>query len=318
MSKPKVFIGSSSEALDYAYGVQENLMESTFPTVWKQGVFKPSQSNLESLVKAMDDFEFGIFIFSPDDISIIRDTRNLSVRDNVIFELGLFIGRLGRDKCFIITPTDDKDIHFPTDILGFNPLKYDEKHPNITASLGVACSKINKSIKEQFEIQKISHELRNIKQSKKIYIQSKKSDDVLESKNGFVKFNLANNWRISPNNNPAAEFQLTFHKGDLYATIITERIEIPIKSLTEFAIQNLSNITDDYEVLNVEVRNVNGKSFVMMDIECTLNEIKFRYRNFYWSGKPGSLQILTYTGINLFEEFKNDIDYLLNGVLVCD
>ena len=45
---------------------------------------------------------FAIFVFHPDDKSLIREKEYDTVRDNVILELGMFIGTLGLEKCFIL------------------------------------------------------------------------------------------------------------------------------------------------------------------------------------------------------------------------
>jgi len=71
--KPKLFIGSSSEALDIANAIQENLAHDTEVTIWNQGVFKLSSTTLSDLVAAVQQSDFAIFVFNPDDIAIIRN-----------------------------------------------------------------------------------------------------------------------------------------------------------------------------------------------------------------------------------------------------
>ncbi len=120
-----LFVASSTEGLDVAYAVQYNLEHNIEVTVWPQGVFEPSKSSLESLTKALDDFDAAVFVFTPDDIVTMRGTEHHAVRDNVIFESGLFIGRLGREKCFFLTPRTGQPFQLPSDLIGVSPLTYD-------------------------------------------------------------------------------------------------------------------------------------------------------------------------------------------------
>ena len=123
--KPTLFIGSSAEGVNVAYAAQQNLQHVAEVTVWDQGVFRLSQTNLESLLAILDRSDFGIFVFSADDLVTIRGQENTAVRDNVLFELGLFVGRLKRERCFILIPDNASDLRFPTDLLGMTPGIYE-------------------------------------------------------------------------------------------------------------------------------------------------------------------------------------------------
>src|SRR5262245_43124174 len=66
--RPRLFIGSSTESLKIAYAAQENLERAAEVTVWNQGVFELSNYTLDSLVKALEATDFGLFVFAPDDV----------------------------------------------------------------------------------------------------------------------------------------------------------------------------------------------------------------------------------------------------------
>ncbi|MFS1963312.1 TIR domain-containing protein [Vibrio lentus] len=75
------------------------------PTIWSQGVFNLNQNTLSELLNALNTFDAAIFVLSPDDVVKIRGTEQTVTRDNVVFELGMFIGRLGADKTFMVKPS---------------------------------------------------------------------------------------------------------------------------------------------------------------------------------------------------------------------
>ena len=148
--KPTLFVGSSSESLDVAYAVQKNLEDVAEVVAWPQGIFELTKSYLESLLDALEDTEFGLFIFGPDDLLRIRGAEMLAARDNVIFELGLFIGRLGRDRTFILMPKSSADFHLPTDLLGVSTASFQppSRPERLQAALGPACHDIRLAIRK--------------------------------------------------------------------------------------------------------------------------------------------------------------------------
>ena len=147
--KPRIFIGSSVEKLNIAEFVQSNLEHVSYPEIWSQNIFELSSTTIESLFESLNNTDFAIFILSPDDIVEIRSKKEATARDNVIFELGLFMGKLGRDRVFYIIPRNEK-IHLPTDLLGITPGTYDPKHPNLLAALGPFCTQIKQVIKKTY------------------------------------------------------------------------------------------------------------------------------------------------------------------------
>lgn len=115
--KLNVFIGSSREGLGIAQAIQLELQYEATCTLWYQGIFGLSKGTLEALVEKLDDFEFAILVLTPDDITQFRGEAVQIPRDNVLFELGLFMGHLGRDRVYIVY-CNDKQTKIPSDLAG--------------------------------------------------------------------------------------------------------------------------------------------------------------------------------------------------------
>lgn len=113
----------------------------------------------------------------------------------------------------------------------------------------------------------------------------------------------------------AQEFQFQLKGEDLYAMLITEKVEIPLETLRGIAIENAKLAAPDIKVVNEEYRTVNGLSVLMMQMEGTIQGIKFTYYGYYYSNENGTLQLLGYTGENLFNSYKDDIEKLINGLV---
>lgn len=148
--KAKLFVGSSSEGKNVAYVIQESLSDDAYVTVWDQDVFKLSHNYLQDLLAAISDFDFAIFVFTPDDIAKIRDQHKLIPRDNVIFETGLFMGRLGADRVYFVKPQGYADFHLLSDLSGISLGEYDPNRPdhNLKAALGPFCNKVRNNLKK--------------------------------------------------------------------------------------------------------------------------------------------------------------------------
>ena len=176
--KPKMFIGSSVESLDIAYAIQENLEHNVEITVWTQDVFDLTNYTLDSLLNALNEFDYALFVLTPDDIAKIRKNEQQIIRDNVIFELGLFIGRLGKERIFLVKPRGHEDFHLPTDLLGLTPAEFDPNRDdkNLNAALGPACNKIRKVVQKQGIITQESTDLSLEEQE---YFDSLDANDIV-------------------------------------------------------------------------------------------------------------------------------------------
>lgn len=144
----RVFIGSSSEGRKVAFAIQENLDSDAEVTVWSQGIFNLSNNYLYDLVQALDDFDFAILVYTPDDEAVIRGGRVSIPRDNVVFETGLFMGKLGRDRTFFVAPSRIENFHLLSDLSGISYGKYNDQRSdnNLKAALAPFCNSVRQKI----------------------------------------------------------------------------------------------------------------------------------------------------------------------------
>jgi predicted nucleotide-binding protein len=159
LAQRKVFIGSSSEGLDIARKVGESLKGynkigsnfQLYPLVWDETNWSLNESPLKSLLGFAKGFDYGIFVFSPDDMvfSTKRDNeKKFKVRDNVLFEFGLFVSQEeGTKKSFIIR-TDDNDHKLASDLQGLiiPSFKYSKDTDILRSEISSCVSKIYDAI----------------------------------------------------------------------------------------------------------------------------------------------------------------------------
>lgn len=143
----RIFVVSSTEALPVAREIQNAFAYDPFITVlWTNGVFRATNYTLESLEREIDDSDFAIAIAHADDLTDSRGKHWPSPRDNVIFELGLFMGRLGRSRAILMEPREGK-VKLPSDLAGVTTITYRfEKGAGLAAMLASACNELRDHI----------------------------------------------------------------------------------------------------------------------------------------------------------------------------
>lgn len=163
MNLPSVFVGSSKEGLRIAREVQSQLADAGEVELWNEGVFALTSGTLESLMQALNRFDYAVFVLSPDDMIFSRGTELYSTRDNVLIELGLFMGRLGRERTFLLCCVDD-EIKIPSDLAGIAFATYPKPRDprRLAPAIGPACNKIRNAMEMQgkaADLQRLKGEL---------------------------------------------------------------------------------------------------------------------------------------------------------------
>jgi len=149
MTRPSVFIGSSSEGLEFARAVRSLLYQDAEITIWNEGFFGLGNTFIETLINALPRFDFAILVLTPDDLINSRELESFGPRDNVIFELGLFMGRLGRSRAFVLHQSN-ATLKIPSDLSGMTAATYEwpREDKSYRSAVGAACDSIREVIRD--------------------------------------------------------------------------------------------------------------------------------------------------------------------------
>ena len=164
----------------------------------------------------------------------------------------------------------------------------------------------NESLNETVEI------LRNDKPFTK---EKKSSFLVKSSKTNIGVWINPKDWGFSKSKTDSpSEFNFNHKQLDVYGMLIAEKTEVTVEALTDIAYENALEAAPDIKIVEKEYRTVNGLEVIMMKMKGTIQGIKFIYFGYYFSNAQGAFQFLTYTSQNVFNEYKNDMLHLLNGL----
>lgn len=141
-TRPKVFIICSAESLDIARAVRVGLEHYAQGEIWSdEQIFKPGGYPIEDLETILNQSDFGIALAEPDDLILSRDKKSATPRDNVIFELGFFMSKLGRYRTLLLVPRNE-EIKLPSDFKGLTPISYMYDRTAAASGMGPAIDRI--------------------------------------------------------------------------------------------------------------------------------------------------------------------------------
>jgi hypothetical protein len=153
-------------------------------------------------------------------------------------------------------------------------------------------------------------------------LYTKDPNAVLQYKGKRGNFGLylsSGEWtQVPKSSNPSAEAQFEFKDGDVWAVIISERLTMPLDTLKEAALAYWREADADARIIKEERRRVNGKEVLCLIANVKPRGIPLTFYGYYYSGKQGAVQVVTWTGQNLFDEVKPEMGKFLNGFVVFD
>ncbi len=147
---PRVFAICSAEALDIAKAIRVGLEHVAQIVIWSdENIFPPGGYAIEALEEQVNLADFGIALAEPDDLVLSRDRQSAIPRDNVLFELGFFMSRLGRLRTLLLVPKNE-DVKLPSDFKGLTPILYQKgrKTADLAIALGPCIDRIDGLVKQ--------------------------------------------------------------------------------------------------------------------------------------------------------------------------
>lgn len=149
--KPKIFIGSSKAGLPTAQKVSDNLSSIADCYIWEDpNIWEPNKSTFDNLLRMASYFDFGVFIATADDLTMTNEQIVIEPRDNVILEMALFLGAMGKHKSFLLV---ESGIKLPTDFNGIYMPRFD---PADDSSIKTATDSYAKAIEEHYKLGHLS------------------------------------------------------------------------------------------------------------------------------------------------------------------
>jgi predicted nucleotide-binding protein len=144
--KIRAFVISSREAIDVVETIENAFSNNDDIQIaaWKNDVFKVANYPLEDLEHELELADFAVAVAHADDLATIRKKRHSVPRDNVIFELAYFMGRLGRRRSILMEPANVK---LPSDYDGVTTIRYNFDKADKATSMSVACNKLRDHIR---------------------------------------------------------------------------------------------------------------------------------------------------------------------------
>jgi hypothetical protein len=126
----------------------------------------------------------------------------------------------------------------------------------------------------------------------------------------------ATKWLYDPETIGDEEFSFLYADGDVFAMIVPERLPMSSKLLRDIIVDNLRSTADDFRILREETRQHKGASVLCLTMSGTVEGTPLIYHGYYYTGEAGTIQVVTFTGRDLFEQYKTDISAFLDGFTV--
>lgn len=118
--------------------------------------------------------------------------------------------------------------------------------------------------------------------------------------------------------NAAAEYEFVHVKGDGQAMVIPNANSVQPGTWKEIVLENARRVAPDARITREEKITVNGAEVTLLQTTGTAPAGPFVYYGYYYAGKQGAIQVITYTRPDLLEQYLSDFTRFLNGFVLLE
>lgn len=160
-----------------------------------------------------------------------------------------------------------------------------------------------------------NHQIDSIALNPNAFVKPATSTFLVKSKNAdFGVWLDPKKWSfVKGKDGEVAEYEFEYKGDDIYGMFITEKVEVPLENLSVIALENAKDAAPDVQIMHQEYRMVNDKKVLTLQMNGTMQGIKFSYYGYYFSSEVGTVQFVMYTSANLLKNSLPAMESLLNG-----
>jgi Predicted nucleotide-binding protein containing TIR-like domain len=157
-----IFIGSSTEGKPYAQAIADVIQSLDYKVQLWSEAFRIGDTFIESLIRVAEEVDAALFVATADDHRIMRGREDSVTRDNVLFEYGLFSGKLGRSRTALAIVANAV---VAMDLSGINCISLPKNESPIWTDYEAAFVRpqVHKWLRNEFEIPSSAQSIANLK-----------------------------------------------------------------------------------------------------------------------------------------------------------
>ncbi|WP_179413716.1 STING domain-containing protein [Mucilaginibacter sp. E4BP6] len=301
--KPHIFIGSSKEGLPIAEGIRNGLKDIAEIKLWTRA-FDIGKSNYENLITQIALYDYAVMIATADDIVTSRKKTVKGVRDNVLFEFGMFAGGLGRDRALYVL---EKGIKIPSDLLG---ITFPTVSKYVSADFASSLDSCIDDIKKHILDKETTFDLGFLPSTVLAYgyfnnFVEKTVERLLEDKAELKEFTIQNDQQFVIKSLKFTILLPNDLSDDMFKKVVSKRLQDGWQKLKVDP-----KHVRDYD-FSIDVSKATNGELHLVDIPYTLNALNMAielYSSKHHLGKSERETLLEYREIR---NFKKTLDYLI-------